>query len=201
MLSDQLKQETQHPHQTLEKRLITKIKAIRDTADYVDLLRLFYGYYQLLENRIDLALDKRLLPDHVHRRKARLLLDDIRHLQSGPPYLIPASLELPEITDHLQAMGALYVLECSALGGKIISGIISGKLELTTVQGLSFFEGYGKDTWRWWDVFKKALDVLPKNATEADRVIETATDTFVKFYAWIEKYESESSPPIPKKTT
>ena len=45
MLSVRLKEATQVAHLDLERSLITRIKSIRTTEDYVELLARFYAYY------------------------------------------------------------------------------------------------------------------------------------------------------------
>ncbi len=120
MFSEKLKEETKTNHQRLEHLLIPKIKSIKTTDDYLWLLRVFYSYFGALENEINKAVDQRLLPDQAHRRKADLIAQDIRKLGGEVPELADKAL-IPRISDHNQALAALYVIEGSALGGQIIS--------------------------------------------------------------------------------
>ena len=66
--------------------------------------------------------------------------------------------ELPSIRSHQHALGALYVIEGSTLGGKIISKMISHQIPSTDGHGLTFFNSYGDDTITMWERFKVILD-------------------------------------------
>ncbi|MXV16921.1 biliverdin-producing heme oxygenase [Hufsiella ginkgonis] len=193
MLSDQLKEDTKQSHQTLEKRLVAKIRATSTPGDYVQLLRLFWGFYNGLEERIAAVMpDAEQASPHFAGRKSSLILDDIACFVTAPPYVVPATVDLPEILDQQQAMGALYVLEGSTLGGRVIAKMIGERLGLKGKRGLTFFEGYGDKTWKNWEAFKRALDILPRNPVETDRVIASANETFSKFNTWVDRYESEN---------
>ena len=45
MFTDKIKEATLTPHQQVEKTLVGKMKAIRSMEGYVDLLKIFYGYF------------------------------------------------------------------------------------------------------------------------------------------------------------
>ena len=70
MLSVRLKEATQVAHLDLERSLIIRIKSIRTTEDYVELLARFYAYYFRLETLIADVYDPGILPDYPSRRKA-----------------------------------------------------------------------------------------------------------------------------------
>lgn len=184
MLADNLKEQTLTYHQQLEKKLVSQIKGLTTKEGYLQLLQLFYGYFSGLEDRINLFIDQTILPDHALRRKTGAIADDILAL-GGQPVTKATSDALPEISNANQALGALYVIEGSTLGGSIISKMISGKLGLTS--GLSFFNSYGENTHQMWDSFKA---VLNKQAAENEPVItEAANNTFFKFKNWIEQHD------------
>ncbi|AMR30675.1 hypothetical protein A0256_04185 [Mucilaginibacter sp. PAMC 26640] len=182
MLADKLKEETKINHQILEKALVGNLKAIRSETEYADLLKLFYGYFGGLETRINEFIDTGLLPDSHQRRKTAALGHDLEDLGSDLP--AKASGEwLPTIKMHLQALGALYVIEGSTLGGKIISKMMQQHLGLTD-KGLSFFAGYGEQTEQMWDTFKEVLNQQAQNPEEEAVVIAAANETFLKFGEW-----------------
>ncbi|MCO5936601.1 biliverdin-producing heme oxygenase [Mucilaginibacter sp. RB4R14] len=184
MLSDKLKEETKANHQILEKRLVSQLKAIRSQQEYANLLKLFYGYFGGLEVKINQAIDKNLLPDNDERRKTQAIADDITALGGDVPAKADCDA-LPRIKNHLEALGALYVIEGSTLGGKIISKMMQQQLSLD--KGLSFFTSYGDNTVTMWDTFKNALDSQAENPEQEAVIIAAANETFFKFGEWFEK--------------
>jgi heme oxygenase len=179
LLSDQLKTRTLAPHQELEKALITRMRAMRGTDNYIDLLQVFYRYFGALEDRITLFIGSAELPDHLQRRKSESLANDIRALGGVLPEKASLS-EIPVIEDHLQAFGALYVMEGSTLGGIIISKMVAKQLGMGD-QGLSFFQSYGEHLPTMWATFKLTLNRQAGNEADAERIIAAAAETFTKF--------------------
>jgi heme oxygenase len=184
MLSDKLKESTKQNHQQLEKTLVGKLKAIHSAQEYIDLLKLFYGYFGGLEQEINNIMDTALLPDHGQRRKTQAIADDLLYLGSDIPEKAEG-YELPQMNDSLQALGALYVMEGSTLGGTIISKMIQQHLHLED-KGLSFFTGYGSQTPHMWEVFKQALNEIDIPGDESV-VIASANQTFLKFGEWFNR--------------
>jgi heme oxygenase len=185
MLADQLKALTLSSHQQLEKMLILQMKSITSKQDYINLLQLFFGFFGGLEHQTDHLIDTALITDHHLRRKTKAIADDIIAL-GGTPERLASDTDLPNIENKLQALGALYVIEGSTLGGKIISKMISRQLEIIDGKGLSFFNGYGSDTETMWATFKEALNNHPANIQEENVVVAAADQTFIKFKMWIE---------------
>ncbi len=186
MLSENLKKETLANHQQLEKMLVVKMKSIRSPQDYVDLLQLFYTYFGGLETLIDQHINANELSDHAARRKSAALAQDITDL-GGQPLPKATGADLPPINDALDAFAAMYVIEGSTLGGKIISKMMAQQLNIPDGKGLSFFNGYGEDTDAMWQAFKQRLDEKPKNEQDEAKMIHTADQTFAMFHAWITK--------------
>src|SRR3712207_1997194 len=110
MLAERLKRETQRPHQELEKMMIPQIKSTKTTAAYMTLLKLFYGYYKPLEDRIEKYIGATGLPDYDERRKAELITDDLKHI--GNTYIdIEICENIPNVDSVEDALGMMYVLE------------------------------------------------------------------------------------------
>lgn len=183
MLAEQLKKDTLTNHQQLEKMLVGRMKAIRSKEDYINLLQLFYSYFGGLEKLIDLHLDKSALPDYDQRRKSASLAHDISALGEVPQE-VATGAALPAVTNHLQAMAALYVIEGSTLGGKFISKMIAQQLNITDGAGLLFFNSYSDNTEAMWNMFKEVLNKQSTSAIESAEVISAANETFARFKAW-----------------
>ncbi len=179
MLSEKLKEHTKIAHLELEKSLVQKIKAIRTPADYVDLLVYFYRFFAPLESAIFSSIDT-ALSDVSKRRKSAWIVEDIRFFApSHPP--ISASAVIPAIDNPPKALGALYVMEGSTLGGQVICKMIAKRLPSLTNQGLRFFSGYGEDTLPMWENFKKLINGENWSQEQEKEIIDAANRTFTLF--------------------
>lgn len=178
MISEELKLKTKEQHQQLEVKIVGAIKAIRQRKDYVELLQLFAGYFSHLEDLINQKLRMDLLPDYSLRRKAAALQADLLSMSASLPEKIRKE-NLPDIENSLQALGALYVMEGSTLGGQVITKMIAGKLP--EEKAFTFFEGYGEKTIEMWNSFKASIDAIPLSKEDADVIIKSANETFNKF--------------------
>lgn len=185
-VSEQLKQFTRPNHRQLEKRLVTQLRSISTTEEYVKLLQLFYTYFGGLEDKINQYIGSDLLSDYSQRRKTESIACDIKKL-GGTIHEKAKDRELPTIENHLQAVGALYVIEGSTLGGKIISQMIAKQLNIENTTSMSFFNGYGDNTELMWASFRESLNSQFKNQSEIGVIIGAADETFFKFNLWIEK--------------
>lgn len=179
MLSEKLKEQTRREHQMLEVKMIKQIKLITDINKYSEFLLLFYRFMNPLETQIDKQLDPGFLSDYKLRRKSVLLVQDLSRLQSSAE--IFCYDEVIFITNNLEAIGALYVMEGSTLGGQIISKMINHQLGLEKIIPLDFFNGYKNDTILMWQNFKIAMDQLKLNEREENIIIRSANNTFKRF--------------------
>lgn len=185
MLLEKLRTHTAVSHQELEKLIIPRIKQATDKDAYMKVLQLFYGYFKPLEDLIDDHIDHTLLPDYEERRKTSALLSDINYL-SGSQDLLALCEDLPLISNSRQAIGALYVMEGSTLGGKIIKSILMKNLGADGSKGFDFFGGYGDDTEKKWSVFKQTVNDRFSDAETHHEILAAADNTFKKFRSWAE---------------
>jgi heme oxygenase len=186
MFTEKIKEATLQNHQQTEKILITQMKNMRSKQDYLALLGDFYAYFGGLEQQIERFISVSDLPDYHERRKTEAIANDIKAL-SGT---IPATAQnddLPQIDNYLKAFGALYVIEGSTLGGKIISKMVQQHLQITENAGLSFFNSYGEDTMQMWERFKDVLNQVAATPADEEIILGAANETFAKFKSWLEK--------------
>lgn len=183
MLSAQLKAFTDEAHASLEKKIIQKLKTISSSEDYYMILSLFYGYYHELEKLITAFLDTNILSDYDQRRKSAAIRQDIKSLSQSADGLVMCA-DLPQIGNGFQALGAVYVLEGSTLGGQVISKMIADRIDLPK-DSLSFFEGYGADTHKMWAIIIQKLNELKMSAKEQEQLLDAANSTFKKFENWV----------------
>lgn len=176
MLSTNIKEATKEAHLLLEKQVIQKLKAIRSNADYADFLKYFYTYFSQVEKAIEPYITTELLPDYNDRRNSSFLKNDIIALGGNVDDL--QIVNLPEITNQLQALGALYVMEGSIMGGPIIIKMLE-KGGIT--EGVSFFSGYGEATGQKWGVFVSVMNAKATDEAEETVAVNAANETFSRF--------------------
>jgi len=188
VLANQLKHDTLFHHQQLEKLVVGKIKNMNSLAGYHDLLNHFYSFFAGLEDLISEKTVQPYLEDYLARRKSQNLVTDIIGCGGEISEKAP-KMALPVINNAVQAMGALYVIEGSTLGGQIISKMIFRQLNFVNHDCLSYFIGYGSQTETMWMRFKQSINEIGE--ADAPELIRTANETFIKFKAWIEKNDRE----------
>jgi len=176
MLSTAIKAATQEAHQNLEKKVVMKLKAIRNNADYADLLKYFYAYFNKLESKFAPFITAEILPDYKQRRTSVYLQADIQQLGQSTDVL--PTVTVPEIHNLIQALGAMYVMEGSIMGGPYIVQMLA-KNGITT--GVSFFSGYGSDTSQKWQAFTAVMNAQAPTVEAEEVAILTANETFRHF--------------------
>jgi heme oxygenase len=182
MLIEKIRASTGKEHQQLEGTLLPYINQISSREEYSLLLQAFHGYVLPVQEKIMLFIDNGVVPDIAQRRNADLLQKDL--LELGQEANADYCTDLPPISSHAEALGALYVLEGSTLGGKIISKMISGKLN--SPAGLQFFNGYGDKTGSMWKAF---LVSLGQNGHPDHNgiIVESVRKTFSLFDKWLKE--------------
>jgi len=189
MVTDQLKSATLPAHQQLEKLLVYRIKAVSSVEDYLNLLRLFYGFCHPLEGVMMPLLSDAIIADLDERRKSTALLQDMERLRGGEVEA-PLCDGMPVLSSSGAALGALYVMEGSTLGGSIIADMIRKRLPELPEDSLHFFTGYGPETEAKWTAFKLQLDAFATSEQDKKAVIDGANETFLAFHNWIKQHET-----------
>lgn len=181
MISAQLKEQTKQAHQSLEKVIIQQIKKIHSEEEYKNLLKLFYGFYQPMENHVDKFINNSNMPDYTERRKAENILHDIKEISGDTD--LPICNDIPVIDSTAKALGVMYVLEGSTLGGSIIARMLN-KQAAIPYQQLSFFMSYNDNSMAMWKEFTDAINKYAEENNDSDQIIISAKTTFEKFEKW-----------------
>ena len=177
-----LKQHTARTHEELEQILLPRIEGVDSIDSYHDLLKIFYGFFKPLEERVLIYIDETILPDINNRRKTQLILQD---LQVHYNHKLSISKDLPQINNTMQALGAMYVMEGSTLGGRGITRMLLKNNNFLNPSGIVFFNGYGAETGQMWTAFQKVINSIDgDDATQ--QMLHAANDTFLKFKYWIQ---------------
>jgi heme oxygenase (biliverdin-IX-beta and delta-forming) len=181
-----LRAETRMLHATTERHL-APAERLQDVHGYVRLLRTLYPLYASVEARLPsfaafLALDPPL--DVVARRRAHLLLADLRALGVDPdPRGDMRAAAAPGIGHFAHALGALYVIEGSRLGGRLLARQVAANIGGSTLGALSFLRSAGSDVGPLWTEYCAALRGYARHADvrSRDAVIAGALETFGQF--------------------
>jgi heme oxygenase len=188
MLRDKLRSATREHHAHLERGLDIP-GSIGNATDYTRLLARMYGFYAPLECRLRTFDD--VLREHGvvmrPRLKARKLVLDLRAFGWTPDAIstLPLCAELPCVSTDAHALGCLYVLEGSTLGGQIVVRRIRNVLQIGGDAGLAFFRGYGARTGRMWQGFVERLNAYPASDAGAAQAAQSARDTFAAMQRWL----------------
>jgi heme oxygenase len=157
MISELLKTETKVLHDRVETKFQSH-KIFTGTFSEDDYRTLLYSNYLLhdyFENKVFSLLspnfsEKLQLPK---RAKLKLIVDDLKFLD------LP--MKIPQISvsieNEAQAMGVLYVMEGSTLGGNVIAKQLMKLPQFTSVQ-FNYFSIYKDQTGSRWKEFKWVLD-------------------------------------------
>jgi heme oxygenase len=147
-----------------------------ERADYAGVLVKLLSFHASLEAKIRVALSP--------TSSARTLLDNgrIMNLQADLQWLgvhpASASVSVPVIETHAAALGALYVVEGSGLGGRVIARSLSRHLGLRHGHGASFYDGMtAEDSRARWKLLCDALEASDGPSCDQD-MVRAAQETF-----------------------
>lgn len=176
MLNQNIKESTTQAHAKLEGTVVRQLKAVRSNADYADVLKAFYAYFNAVEKTIAPYITAEVLPDYAERRNSSHIKADIIELGGNVDNL--PQVETPAVNNALEALSALYVLEGSIMGGPYIVQMLN---KYGVQQGTSFFSGYGENTQNMWQAFVTVLNKHGEDPATHARSIEIANETFSRF--------------------
>jgi heme oxygenase (biliverdin-IX-beta and delta-forming) len=186
-LLSRLKHDTAASHTRLENALdLMRDDLQRD--EYIALLGRFHGYVSAWEAAVGVALPASLAGFFDARRKTPLLAADLVALTGdageAAASVVASSQDLPRLPNVGAAIGSMYVMEGSTLGGRFIAPHVARLLGLTPGQGNAYFDAYGDRTGSMWNAFR---DTAAANVPEAqyDDAVEAAIATFESLQAWL----------------
>jgi heme oxygenase len=114
------------------------------------------------------------------RRRAGLFAADLDALGAAPADAAPT---LRPVADTDDALGRLYVLEGSTLGGAFIDRHLAALPGLAGVR-LRAFSPYGPETGAMWHAFRRATRARVTDGGDAGAMVAAATGTFRALAEW-----------------
>jgi heme oxygenase len=185
-LSAQLRARTAPLH-TQSERLLGLPHSITGRADYIAWLGRFLGLYDPLERRLaGFAEWPALGIDLASRSLTQGLTADLVALGADPTDSPRAAeADLPPLPSLAHAIGALYVLEGSALGGRIILRDLQGRLGDHLGEATRFFGGRGERLGPMWNSFRGVLDRFGETHPQLTDAVQSGADaTFTALIRW-----------------
>jgi heme oxygenase len=151
----------------------------------VDVLTRMHGFWQAAEAGLDAWADAHpgdaARVDWAARRRSDLFAADLAALGATSPSPRP---QLPEVPDTDAALGRLYVLEGSSLGGVLIDRHLATLPQLAAAGRLSCFSPYGERTGAMWHAFRSVTRARVADGGDAGRMVDAARQTFGALAAW-----------------
>lgn len=126
----------------------------------------------------------------LERQRSHFLKTDLRFFQEHLTSLqyVFSGTSLPSKAAFL---GAMYVIEGSALGGQYIARHVELALGLVPGHGDAYFIGYGDRTGPMWREFQSTLEEVSDK--DGDAVISAAKKMFSVFGEWMAHLEHTGS--------
>jgi heme oxygenase len=200
-LRERLRTETAEWHDRVEA-LTDVPRSVRTRADYVGLLARLHFLHLGFECRLGaVGFDpgwRSVGVDIARHGRAGLLAADIAVLaadpeQPGPARSRPAtgSVWSPTVPSFGHALGCLYVLEGSALGGRLVADIVRATLgDVPT----TFLNSEGRLQDKPWPAVVGALQRFEAQGGDGNQVIAGACDAFATFAVHLRAVPERRSP-------
>ena len=193
-------------HDDIEALL--RLEAPMPLMRYGRILRGFHEFLQLWEPRVRQALPDRLRPWFDARVRSPFAARDLAALElpgNGAQDVDDAMRASALAAQHglrldspAAAIGSLYVIEGSALGGQVLTPKLLAAHGLTPEHGTAYFHGFGARTGAMWREFRQLAQV-EAGGEEADRsaACDAAVDTFRALIATFGPVDALTASPSP----
>jgi len=170
-------------HESVE-RTLDLLDPHLDRSRLTGVLTRMHGFWQAAETGLDdwaarFPSDARAVTWSA-RRRANLFAADLDALGAAPTDAEPA---LPPVGDTDDALGRMYVLEGSTLGGVLIDRHLGGLPSLSGVR-LRAFSPYGTETGAMWHAFRRVTRDRVADGGDAETMLTAATGTFRALAEW-----------------
>lgn len=186
MFLQSLRNRTAYHHTLLEQNTASKnlLGAEVNTADYATYLSLLYGFVKGFENNV-FPLLQNSIPDLQERRKTHLLVADLNMLGIDEAHIavIPDYFFAEVYQSVATALGGMYVLEGSILGGAVIFKHLKTTWGNELIVGKAkYLTAYGSETGSRWKDFLQAFCLASVDMEE--EIINSASQTFNILHHW-----------------
>jgi heme oxygenase len=181
-LLDTLRLSTAGVHERLHGHLgLAAVQAgTIDRKAYRALLMRLYGFHRPFE------VAARLAPQRTTWLESDL---EVLGVNADKRAALPRCASFSEKALREFILGARYVVEGSALGGRSLARQLDDLLGPDMMAGRQFFSGYGSATGVVWRDFLMQLSAVPDVGTKRATVVEGAIETFAVFEQWLKGWD------------
>jgi len=183
-----LKAETKPFHDQVEGKAFSK-KIMDGSLSYAQYQELIFGNYLfhcVIEEALQNVLsEEEQLKLNLSKRLKKAVLEEELTLMG---FHLFDNSQLPEIklNDFYEALGALYVMEGSTLGGAMIKKILMKNPTISQQAPLLFYGCYGEMIGKYWKDFVGVMNDLVQTLEQEDKVVKKAIDAFNIFGTCLE---------------
>lgn len=185
----QLRKETETAHNALETLPISRqlMSPFLTLEEYASYLTMMFSVVLQAEKSV-FPLVRHVVNDIEERRMLPLITEDLRNLDRTPPY--PADVFGGGPFSVPFAMGIMYVIEGSALGGRVILKNVQKQIAVTESRGGRYFAGYGNQTASKWKSFLAILSEYEARTGSGAEIIDGANFAFMRIQEHLKKSTS-----------
>lgn len=185
-----LRERTGKNHKQLEENRYSKVilDPAVSLADYQTYICKLYGVTKACERDVYPKIGS-VFSDLEERYKAELIIKDLLGTGISKEKVATLPVHYLDFTTVGEALGVMYVLEGSTLGGKILYKHIHQILGLTGENGASYFWGYGIKTGMLWKNFISTLASYAVENNCEEEIIASAEQTFSSIDKWLNEAE------------
>jgi heme oxygenase len=176
---ERLARNTRARHRIAERALNVPL-AFSSRENYATLLGRLWSVHDAYEERLAPLNWCSLGVDFASRRRAGWLAEDLMTLGALRPKPIGP---LARITTIERALGCLYVLEGSSLGGQILLREALKLPGVSITHGARFLHGHGPQTRAMWSNFLRTLNTYEPSGDAAADIERGALEAFGDFSA------------------
>ena len=160
--------------------------AIQDATigltDYRRLIVRLYGFYLPFEAAAAIGPDR-----------SKWLVHDLQALGlECPLHALPKCPHVPALDSAHSRLGALYVVEGSALGGRELARSLDRLFGEDVAEGRQFFIGHGPKTGEAWRGYLAQLSAAPSEPSARAEITKGAVETFAAFEHWLNGWNTLS---------
>ena len=180
---NRLRSQTAELHERLEQLPLSLLLTSPQLTlkDYIYYLQMMYAVNIDAEKNIYSMLHK-VITDIEVRKKSHYIKEDIAFLNSDMQAITFSFLQPLSECSIAFALGIMYVLEGSTLGGRFILKNVEKILQLNEQKGASYFAGYRSSTSEKWKSFINAMVDYQSKTNNDATIIDGAKHAFNSIY-------------------
>lgn len=184
MLSDYLKQHSKEQHAFLEEKFRSNhiFDKTYNLQDYKNFLYANYALYVTLESKVENALSEEFRTSIQYNDRKKLTIIEKEIIALGLPLL--EKTETQTIENQNEAIGILYVMEGSTLGGNVIKKQLSKNEEFANME-FNFLGIYGAEIGNYWKNFISQINEKIQENSYPNVLIGT-----MKAYTFLQNFKN-----------